>query len=51
MTLRTPGSFEIPGDPRSIADTNVPRAGGVLLADLSLADEIGSPCEPANMRP
>ena len=51
VTLSTPGSFEIPGDPRTIADTNVPRAGGVLLADLSLADEIGSPCEPAKLRP
>ena len=51
VTLRTPGSFEIPGDPRSIADTNVARSGGVLLADLSLADEIGSSCEPAKVHP
>lgn len=48
--FRTRGSSEIPGDPKSIGDSTLSRQGGLLIADLSLADEVGPPCRPAKMR-
>ena len=43
--FRTKGTSPIPGDQRSLAYSNLTnRRGGVLIADLSLADEVGAPC-------
>ncbi len=43
--FRTTGESLIPGDQRSLAYSNLTnRRGGVLIADLSLADEVGAPC-------
>jgi hypothetical protein len=44
VSLATPVTSIIPGDQRSRDTWTLARKGGVLLADLSLADEIGDPC-------
>jgi hypothetical protein len=44
IRLVTSASSEIPGDQRSEDTSILPRKGGVLIAGLSLADEIGGPC-------
>ena len=45
--LKAAGASFIPGDQRSLAYSNLTnRRGGVLVADLSLADEVGKPCSP-----
>ncbi len=46
VRFTTPGSSAIPGDERGVAYANVPRQGGLLIADLSLANEVGPPCTP-----
>jgi hypothetical protein len=43
--FRAVGTSSIPGDQRSLAYSNLTnRRGGLLIADLSLADELGAPC-------
>ena len=43
--FRAVGTSPIPGDQRSLAYSNLTnRRGGLLIADLSLADELGAPC-------
>ena len=44
IRLATSASSEIPGDQRNEDTSILPRKGGVLIAGLSLADEIGAPC-------
>jgi hypothetical protein len=44
VQLETPDSSTIPGDLRSQADSGTPRQGGLLVAGISLADEIGGRC-------
>jgi hypothetical protein len=44
VRLATPVSSEIPGDQKSRDTYTLTRKGGILLAGLSLADEIGAPC-------
>jgi hypothetical protein len=44
VRLTTPVSSSIPGDQRSEADSLTTRKGGVLVADISLANEIGFRC-------
>ena len=44
VRLATPASSTIPGDQRGADTWMLTRKGGVLLADLSLADEIGATC-------
>jgi hypothetical protein len=47
VSLKAAGASSIPGDQRSLAYSNLTdRRGGVLVADLSLADEVGKPCSP-----
>jgi len=44
--LTTPTISPIPGDQRSQYASTLPRDGGLLVADISLADELGGPCNP-----
>jgi hypothetical protein len=45
--LEVAGSSLIPGDLRSLSYSNLTnRRGGVYVADLSVADELGAPCRP-----
>jgi hypothetical protein len=46
IRLTTPTSALIPGDQRSQYPSTLPRTGGLLVADISLADEVGGPCSP-----
>ncbi len=43
-SLSTPLVAAIPGDQKSSAASTLPRTGGLLLADLSLSDDLGPPC-------
>ena len=36
----------IPGDLKSVEASQLPRDGGLFLADVSVADELGAPCRP-----
>ena len=38
------GASQIPGPQTTLAESLVPRRGGVLLARVALADEVGAPC-------
>jgi hypothetical protein len=44
VQLETPDSSTVPGDLKSQADSGIPRQGGLLVAGISLADEIGGRC-------
>jgi hypothetical protein len=44
VRLRTPDSSAIPGDLATLATSLQPRAGGVFLSQIGLADELGGPC-------
>ena len=44
LRLATPDSSEIPGDQATLATFNAPRRGGVIIAALSVANEIGGTC-------
>ena len=44
VRLTTPTISPIPGDQRSQYASTLPRTGGLLVADISLADELGGPC-------
>jgi hypothetical protein len=46
VEVSTPGVSAIPGDQRNLDASLQPRRGGLLLAGISLADEIGPPCNP-----
>jgi hypothetical protein len=46
VRLATPVSSTIPGDQRGADTWMLARKGGVLLSDLSLADEVGETCSP-----
>jgi hypothetical protein len=46
VSLRTPQSSAIPGDLTSTSTIDVPRRGGVFLAQIALADEVGPRCRP-----
>jgi hypothetical protein len=45
VSFRTPTSSEIPGDLKDPASSTVPRRGGVFFGALSIADELGGPCQ------
>jgi hypothetical protein len=45
--LTTPVRATIPGDQQSQPASTEPRVGGVLVAEIALADEVGGPCRPA----
>ncbi len=47
VRLRALGRSSIPGDLRSIADSSSPRVGGVFLALIAEADEVGPACRAA----
>jgi hypothetical protein len=51
--LSAPQIGDIPGDLDTLSDSFGTRRGSLLVADLSVANEIGAPCHPrtANMRP
>jgi hypothetical protein len=42
--LTTPVRAPIPGDLRSREYLQLPREGGLLMRDISLADELGGRC-------
>jgi hypothetical protein len=44
VRLRVPASSAIPGDLATLATSLEPRAGGVFLSQIGLADEIGDRC-------
>jgi hypothetical protein len=44
LRLSTPVSSAIPGDLATLALFNSPRRGGVIIAALSVANEVGGPC-------
>ncbi len=44
--LAVDGSSAIPGDLATYNESVMPRRGGVYIASLSVADEIGGPCKP-----
>jgi hypothetical protein len=44
LRLSTPDSSAIPGDLATLASFNAPRTGGVFIAALSVANEIGGSC-------
>jgi hypothetical protein len=44
VRLTTPSRAQIPGDLRSREYLGIPREGGLLVRDVSLADEIGGRC-------
>lgn len=44
IRIETPDVSTIPGDERSEATSVLPRKGGILVADIALANEIGGPC-------
>ncbi len=48
LRLDVRGSSEIPGDLATYNQSVLPRRGGVFIASLSEADEIGGPCTPAS---
>ena len=50
VRVSTPEHSSIPGGLQSLADSLLPREGGVLIADISVADEIGGPCRPKARR-
>ena len=45
VRVSTPDHSAIPGDLSSIPGSSIPRQGGIDLADVALADEIGSSCK------
>jgi hypothetical protein len=45
--LTSPVRAAIPGDQRSADASVLPREGGLFVADISLADELGAPCNPS----
>jgi hypothetical protein len=48
VTIETPEFSQVYGDMRSSSTIGEYREGGVLLAQIALADEIGPPCEPSD---
>jgi len=44
IRLRVSGASSIPGDQATLADSETPRRGGVYLASIGEADEIGPAC-------
>ncbi len=46
VQLSTPAVSAIPGDAGSAATISTPRTGGLQVAQIGLADEIGGPCTP-----
>jgi hypothetical protein len=46
VRLTTPARSPIPGDQRNHDTSTLPREGGLLIANLSLADELGGACTP-----
>jgi len=44
--LSAPRIGTIPGDLDTYADSEIPRRGSLLVANVSIADEIGPPCKP-----
>jgi hypothetical protein len=46
VAVTTDADAPIPGDLKNSDAAQRPRRGGLLFADLSLADELGSPCRP-----
>jgi hypothetical protein len=46
VVLTTPVRAEIPGDQKSAEASKIPREGGLQLANLALADELGPSCRP-----
>jgi hypothetical protein len=46
ITVSTPAVSAIPGDTGSAATLSSPRTGGMQVAQIGLADEIGGPCTP-----
>ena len=47
VRLSTPEQSTIYGDMRDRVSFEVPRQGGVFVAEIALADELGKPCSPA----
>jgi hypothetical protein len=45
VRLRSPDSSAIPGDLATLATSLRPRAGGVFVSQIGLADELGGPCK------
>ncbi len=46
VRVRADGASEIPGDLRDIGLSSGSRQGGVFVAEIALADEVGPPCRP-----
>jgi len=44
IRLRVSGASGIPGDQATLADSETPRRGGVYVASIGEADEIGPDC-------
>jgi hypothetical protein len=45
VRLQAPGTSAIPGDLATLATSLQPRAGGVFVSQIGLADETGGPCD------
>ncbi len=49
LRLDVHGSSAIPGDLATYNESILPRRGGIYIASLSEADELGGPCTPASV--
>jgi hypothetical protein len=46
VSLRASGSSTVYGDPTTVQSAGLPRPAGVLVGEVTLAPEPGTPCKP-----